>query len=107
MSPLIFNTATSGSSGFRSWFQLRSRPNSISTNSDDALTSDTSEARKEPAPGVAAPEIGVIEGGRLSAADYDAWLNHLRTRKISQMRRGASLAEEYARWMAQRSRMRA
>ena len=107
MSQLVFNTAFFGNTGFRSWLHLRPRGAESGATLTDNGAAKVTELRKEPAPAVVAQDECVSSGGRLSAEDYEAWLNHLRTRKLSQMRRGSSLAEEYERWMAQRARRRA
>ena len=62
--------------------------------------------RKEPVAAEALPGASVLAHGQLSAEDHESWLNYLRTRKVSDLRRGASLADEYHQWMTKRARMR-
>ena len=44
---------------------------------------------------------------RTSKRDYEAWLEHLRTREVAETRRGHSVAQEYEQWVAQRTSFQA
>jgi len=63
-------------------------------------------SRKDPAPNCV-NNTPTLPHGRLSTHDYEAWLEHLRTRTATEGRRSHTLAQEYEQWMAQRERVSA
>jgi hypothetical protein len=50
---------------------------------------------------------GVAEPGVNTAADHEEWLRHLTNRKPGDLKRGLSIKDEYAQWMAARAKARA
>ncbi len=111
MSLLNFALPAPEKSGFRSWFHFshHSQAHANHTLADENQNSihAVQALKKDPAAVLPQREGSVIAGALLTAADYEAWLQHLKCRKVTDLRRGLTLTEEYEQWMRKRAKARA
>lgn len=112
MSLLNFALPTPEKSGFRSWFHLASHQSHADPAQELADDNQNTihvlqQVKKDPTAVLPQREGSVIAGALLSAADYEAWLQHLKSRKVTDLRRGLTLTEEYEQWMRKRAKARA